>query len=28
MRDLLPLALLGQMVLIGIAGFAYFRKSR
>jgi hypothetical protein len=27
-RDLLPFALVGQMVLIGIAGFAYFRKSR
>ena len=27
-RDLLPLALIGQIVLIGIAGFAYFRKSR
>ncbi len=27
-RDLIPYALVGQMVLIGLAGFAYFRRSR
>jgi hypothetical protein len=28
LRDLIPLALIGQIVLIGIAGFVYFRKAR
>jgi hypothetical protein len=27
-RDLIPFALVGQVVLIGIAGFVYFRKAR
>jgi hypothetical protein len=27
-RDLIPFALVGQIVLIGIAGFVYFRKAR
>ncbi len=27
-RDLIPFALVGQIVLIGIAGFVYFRKTR
>jgi hypothetical protein len=27
-RDLIPYALVGQIVLIGLAGFAYFRRSR
>lgn len=27
-RDLIPFALVGQIVLIGLAGFAYFRRSR
>lgn len=27
-RDLLPFALLGQIVLIGLAGYAYFRQQR
>lgn len=28
LRDLIPLALIGQIVLIGVAGFVYFRKAR
>jgi hypothetical protein len=28
MRNLIPFALVGQIVLIGLAGFAYFRRSR
>jgi hypothetical protein len=27
-RDLIPLAIVGQVVLIGLAGFAYFRRAR
>jgi hypothetical protein len=27
-RDLIPFALVGQIVLIGVAGFVYFRKAR
>jgi hypothetical protein len=28
LRDLVPFALVGQIILIGIAGFVYFRKAR
>jgi hypothetical protein len=27
-RDLIPFALVGQIILIGLAGFAYFRRSQ
>jgi hypothetical protein len=28
MRDLIPFALVGQIILIGLAGFVYFRRSQ